>query len=288
MSLDLRHELPFRIRAEGPFDPKKILVDYRSLRLPLNEKDKSEVDAIWSQHFEPYPDRYKNFPKVNINKVEVRDGLLNLGLLDTDYKTHISLRRKYRQEGGHFRQYDAASGIEAVVVTADNRILLSQRAEDIDDPGWMAVISGGFFEPDELKTAGPSVYNCFLRELEEEAGIEERDLVDCVVAGVIQEKMGSSTVVFITGTSLEAEEVLRRKTDGENHKFTVKNNPAEFIDIVKSNLLILSDTNLGTLDLFIKQRFDQEYAQIYESLISDRLSEYKGLGVDRLEELRSR
>lgn len=279
--------LPYRIKVQGVYDSDSVQVSYLPIRMPLSVDEQAYIDRVWEEGYSD-TSRFRNLPKLCLSKVEVRNEELGLTLIDTDFKTYIGLLHRYRNLGGKpFRNLGVASGIESVIETADKRVIISQRSDSVNRPGWLNNVPTGFFELSHHNGDGvPSPKKTFLNELDEEVGLLVEDLEKYYVGGVAQEVEGNSQVFFMCKANLGVNEIMDRNNDGEALLFDIPRKPKVVIDIVSRFASITAGTNLGSFYLYIYHAFGTEHARRYEAKLGESLKAYRQLPNDEQEDYR--
>lgn len=202
-----------KILVKGLFDPQDITITTTDHRIPLTPGQHTVIENVWGNEGKKYFDG----PLVRVNSYNLTpEGKLSIVLGRTSYKEFLGTRDKasrIRYSYDHIANPLLAS---AVVITSDNKILISKRGQDGDLPGEIDAL-GGHIDPQEDvdENGNIDIFKAVKRETREETGLNEDEIDEIKCLGLTYQYRNVShvTASFALTTKLSSTEILARKAE---------------------------------------------------------------------------
>jgi ADP-ribose pyrophosphatase YjhB (NUDIX family) len=204
--------------VEGKFAPEQIDVVMTHDTMQRNKESEQFIEKGWCRHLasgaKPWandlkPTRYRAV------SIKVIGGRLEVTIDPcVSYKDFIgSLTPEFEERFGHDFVPDPLA-LTAVIVTADNKMLVTLRNDKTDyKPSGYHVSVGGFMDTHKEQCPVAAA----LREVEEETGIMPEEIAHLSCLGAAYNPWTLHTdLIFRAETSLTSQEVLTRAHDDEN------------------------------------------------------------------------
>jgi 8-oxo-dGTP pyrophosphatase MutT (NUDIX family) len=182
------------IITTGNFYPGSINICYVSRRIHQTRDAVKFIESKWSDFVNKTSIAFngKLFRVDGYNTVE--NNLIELNLSDTDYKEFVGTRdhefiRRFGRENAAI-----PLSVGAVIVTKDNKIVLGKRAKDIDIGKSKISVAAGYLDPEKdiVNSANSDntldIFSGIKREIYEETGVTNRDIVGLACMGLIDNK----------------------------------------------------------------------------------------------------
>lgn len=237
----------------------------------LSERD---VSIAWEPTFTPLPEAMQeqiNFYWLSLAKDFIYNGRLarlekwslsssacRLELRPSDYRTllYSNAHTKQIQEswGSHF--LSRALGISAILVCADNTLVLMKRSHRVGEfPGCFDVFGGHIDCPKNGDV--PNVFVSMAQELEEEVGLY-RSEIDIKLIGLIEARPHQKPeLVFVANTLLAKEHILARACEARDHNeftqvHTLKNEAQHIQQFLKKHQREFSPSAFGSFCVYMR------------------------------------
>jgi hypothetical protein len=182
------------IIVTGKFYPDNIKTFYEPKRINQTENVVEFIESEWSDFVDKNSTAF-NGRLFRVDRYNLKENnLIELHLNDTDYKEFVGTRdyefiRRFGSE-------NAANplSVGAVMVTNDNKIVLGKRSKDIDIGKSKNSVAAGYLDPEKDMTNSANsdstvdIFSGIKREIYEETGITNGDIVGLVCMGLINNK----------------------------------------------------------------------------------------------------
>lgn len=217
--------LEFEILADGLFRPDQLHYTYDpALRMPVTPAIQQWMDDYWAQKLVSARERgvpLYDAPLYRFIACETRaDGRLHLTLGDTGYKEYVTTRSPAFCAGRSRAELGNALSVCSVVETSDGLILLDKR-QGVDVYEGRYHVIGGFFERGRDSTgsaqdAQPDPFGAMRREIREETGILDEDIVAQYCLGLIYDiATPHAELCFLTTLRIPLE-IVRQRVPQDN------------------------------------------------------------------------
>ena len=182
-------------------------------------------------------------------------------------------------------------GTNVLIKTSDNKLMIVQRGLDAaTKPGAMSVI-GGYADPgiDSGEDGTWSPFKTVSRELKEEAAVDNDEINNLSISGVVYNKNANNpSVVFTAETKLTSDEIRKRKGEEVIVKF-IEDDQKEIEKAVLWWAFSPSPTGAATLALYGRDKFGDEWFSYVNQRITQRHKRlYQHLNQDQEKQLEKR
>lgn len=196
----------YSLLALGPFRREGVDIDWHNTVPDGHSKIKKAVEEHWQTIEGPH---IYNGPLVRLDGFQVKNGELILDLSRTDYASlmysNTFADRIVELLGSNC--LSRALGISAVLVTADDQIVLFKRSRSVGEyPGFLDIPGGHIDVPAEDDQPDP--FQSMVQELEEEIGLDAREvpLELLALVDVIEHK--KPELIFVAKSCRPATQIL--------------------------------------------------------------------------------
>jgi len=167
----------------GPFKEVK-LEDTKSQWEPPKGLGK-KIEKKWREHLKMRPNDFPG-PMASVSSITIEEDRLIIKFRRTTYKEFIGTRRKSTQrliltKEPLDKNIALPFSVGAVTVTEDNKIVLEIRGKVGLGEGLLNTLPSGWFDP----TQDLTWRDCLLRELKEETGVDEREVIEVKILGLV-------------------------------------------------------------------------------------------------------
>ncbi len=270
-------ELPFIVDVQGLFRRHQLQIIYREEPAPVVPAIEEMVARAWQDQLDTARRggfRLYNGRIVRLLRHRVEDGRLLMESGPSDFAHFIGtnyLNYHRAQEFG----WDAFSnpiGVSGIVITCDGWILYGRRNDRVAcHPGYVQAF-GGSLEVGELRPDGTfDAFDCVLRELHEEAGVQDSDVTEIVCVGLARDReIRQPELIFDVHVRQSREEManrLRHDDPEQEHTEIVMCRDAQdaIVPFIRT-VGLMSPVSVGALFLHGRQRFGADW---YEQAARD-------------------
>jgi 8-oxo-dGTP pyrophosphatase MutT (NUDIX family) len=243
----------------GKFYPNTIKALYKPRRINQTLDAIKFIESKWSDFVNNQSIAF-NGRLFRVDRYIIENNRIEIHLSDTDYKEFVGTRD--HDFIGRFGRENAANplSVGAVIVTKDNKIVLGKRAEDIDIGKSKISVAAGYLDPekDMVNSANSDntldIFSGIKREIYEETGITNRDIVDLVCMGLINNKEKNQiNAPFYCKLDISAKEfeTNKRPQQAEFSQIIMVDNTVRSIDdFINRPENELSDVLVPTLSMY--------------------------------------
>lgn len=187
--------LEFEVLAKGSYSSNSLLTRYdpQSGRMPLSDEVKASLSKAWQQHIRWSNSHHQKLVNEQLLRLvdfetETYSNKLTLRLSLTDYREYVGTRSSEFFRTSDRTQLSNPLGTQAVVISADNKILCGKRpAKSNIYPGRYYLV-GGYQTHKDLQ-AGSDLFQGICREIHEETGISYSSHQNMICTGLIYDVM---------------------------------------------------------------------------------------------------
>lgn len=249
---------PFRVQVKGNYPRSQVHLTWQSNNQTISHELSKRIEDYWQQEVLPGPKgRYVfNGQLCSLNNWHVENLTLFLKMARTDYKTLLYSNFINRNSESHGSFICSALGISVVIVSADNRLVLMQRSQQVGECAGMFDVIGGHVEPGTHDVDGiPNPFVGIQAEIEEEVGLTDIPVEKLICIGLLETlATRKPELIFQLNSDLPAEEIInsaRKKGSTEASNFlSIKNSVDGIKQLVEGNRDNFSPSAVGSLYLF--------------------------------------
>lgn len=197
-----------------PFRPESVQVHWNPGRRQLPEGLSARIAANWQREIANRNRFLYNGVLCRLNSFEHDADTLTLSLGQTDYCELLHSNRYCQEIITEYgpEMLSAALGISAIVVTADDRLVLMHRSQVVSEyPGALDVFGGHIEMADSDPRFFPDPFVAIAQELHEELSLNPEDLQSRICLGLVRaSKTWKPEMAFYTPITLTERELLMR------------------------------------------------------------------------------
>jgi 8-oxo-dGTP pyrophosphatase MutT (NUDIX family) len=205
--------MSYQILAKGIFIPKDIRTLYKhDKRLPQSQEALQFIESKWNE-FVNNNSKAFNGPLFRVDEYNIiRNNFIKLELSNTDYKEFVGTR-DHRFVNKFGKEYIANPlSVGALLMTQDNKIILGKRSPADTDIGKNKIsVIAGYLDPNkdlDKRTNMVDVFRAVSREIYEEIGITDNNIVDMICIGLIDNKKHNQiNLPFYTKLDISVEQI---------------------------------------------------------------------------------
>ncbi len=204
-------ELP-RILVKGKFDPEDLLVSVSESNRKIAPAIEGQLDAFWEakkKHADENGKVCYNGISYRLNAIEERDGKVVVDFGMFEYKVRdglIAIPEYFELPEEYYRKGCFST---ATVKTSDGYYLMAELSGKSMNENRTELI-GGMMETNIAFQSGADIFKSFYDELEEEAGIKEKDIATCVLTAIFLEESTNVGFYFEVVTTISSNDLLER------------------------------------------------------------------------------
>lgn len=249
---------PFRVQVKGNFPRSQVHLTWQNNNQTMSHELAKGIEDYWQQEILPGPKgRYVfNGELCGLDNWQKGNSILSLELGRTDYKTMLYSNFVNRNSESHGSFICSALGISVVIISADNRLVLMQRSQQVGECAGMIDVIGGHVEPGTHDVDGiPNPFVGIQDEIEEEVGLTAIPQEKLICIGLLETlATRKPELIFQLNSDLPAEEIInsaRKKGSTEASDFlSIKNSVDGIKQLVEGNRDNFSPSAVGSLYLF--------------------------------------
>lgn len=221
----------YRVLQRGPFARDQVRVEWHAKFRPYPENMAAEIRTFWEVQRRPF---LFNGQLARLDAWAKNDNLFVLSLSRSDYRTllysNAHIRNIENEWGADY--FSRALGISAVLVTADAKIVIIRRSNDVGEfPGLFDVFGGHIdVTPDG---DAPCVFSAMEQELDEEAGLGSSDFMLELIGLIEAVPNRKPELVFLAKSELFFRDVVNKATRAKDR--------FEYSEIIALDRLQLAD-----------------------------------------------
>ncbi len=210
-------------------------------------------------------------------------GTLELRVGRTSYKEYVGTRKPDVAEMYGFNQMADPLAVCSVIRTSDNKLLLGIRNSDgVESRAKKIHVVGGFVQPRLFSFSVLDPFTAIIREIVEETGIKERNIIQIHCLGLVYDcELSHPELIFEANVSLNSTVINGYVPNHNEMKLIfIENSPKELADFITLNHSKLVPTGEANLIEYGKVNFGYHWAK---SVISE--INYERCYVDSQEEM---
>lgn len=288
----------FKILVSGNFRLNQINSVYKNTKIKYTPAIRIEIEKKWSEIKLSYPKAFSS-SLIRLNSFECNSkGELFLELCLSEYKEYrwaVSLSENERIK----HNYNLANPLAAAIIIYSKKafsnqggILFAQRSSELPHhPDGLEFPSGNMDLNDLDINGNINPVITALREIREEQGIEEKDLENIKMLGIVyefyQDAAPTSIIIADLKNDINLKELTQRKRDFEGKPVWLPANPDKLIKNILDYSLMCSPYVLAGIYLFLKLNYPEK-AEYFLSKIKIKGNKYRKLSVGKLSEIERR
>ena len=201
-----------RILATGKYKPSDLQIVVSESTRKIQPQVENKLEAIWQAKVKKAEEKGQvcyNGISYRLNSLKEEGGQLILNLGTLEYKVRDSLTaipEYFDLSEEYFRKGCFTS---ASIKTSDNLYLMAELTGKSMNPNSIDLI-GGIMETDIDMEIGNDVFKSLYKELEEEAGITQKDINECYLQTIYLEYKTNVAFYFEVILNVTAEELVER------------------------------------------------------------------------------
>jgi hypothetical protein len=249
----LRQKPPYVLLLDGRFSPAEVAVSWDAEPCRAAAELQEAINRAW-ERLDPNP--HFNGRIARLDGWQVRGRVLRLQLRPTDYKTLLYSNNHADEIVGRWgeKQLANALGISAVVISADEQVILMQRSQRVGEfPGAYDVFGGHIDVP--ASGDPPDLFASMAQELEEELALSV-NACELSCFGLLQALLPRKPeLLFIAKCRLESEALmLAAKGARDCYEYSrllkIAARPTEIASFLRLDGERTSPSAFGALEMF--------------------------------------
>lgn len=273
----------FLVPAEGHFAPDDVSIKITTQPKVLPDEVRHFVDENWQRAKAQNPNLFDS-PVIALEDVEANGRVLVINSSLTDFKSYYVLSINPETKNKFREAAIPGIGIAALVLTEDNKVILSQRGRKTMSPGDVNTAPAGFVRVEDQADQTIIPFKTFARKLDDELGITVSDLKEIYCPGIVKDsKTNSVDILFFAKSNLTAEDILSKNHEGDVTLVAIPNEPLKLANEALRFTSITISTGLGAVYLFLKQFHGQRWADYFESRVRRREQVYRSVSKEKLQ-----
>ncbi|MGQ9650647.1 MAG: NUDIX hydrolase [Phycisphaerae bacterium] len=271
-------ELPFFVDVYGLFGPDQVRIVYRDEPAPAIPALEAMVADAWAKQTELARQRgfhLYNGQIVRLLRYRVHNGFFMMEGGPSDFAHFIGTNYLNYHRANEFgwTAFSNPIGVSGILVTDDGWILYGRRNHRVAcHPGYVQAF-GGSLEIGERRADDTfDAFACILRELDEEAGVQEVDVAETACLGMARDRqIRQPELVFDVKIRQRREEMLDRlrHDDAEQEHAEIvacQDTPEAIVPFIR-RMVPMSPVAIGALFLHGRRHFgDRWYEQAAQDL----------------------
>lgn len=208
---------PFTVEAAGAFEPDAVQVAWDASERPTNDALEALIDAAWREKLALAEQRKQLLYNGALGRLvssAMDEGRLTLSIGATNYRdflgTNLYNAAAVRGLGEQF--LSNALGTTATVVTRDGNLAYGRRSERVAyHAGYLHTFGGTLEAIDQGPDLSFDVFAAVRRELREELGLADDEIVEMVCTGLVRDhEIMQPELLFDAAIKLSKAELLAR------------------------------------------------------------------------------
>ena len=210
-------DLP-NILLTGKFEPRDLIVSISQSTRKIDPTIERQLESIWEERIKRAKENGQNCYNGNsyrLNSIQERDGKVMLDFGIIEYKIRdglIAIPEYYNLPQEYWRKGCFSS---ASIKTSDDRYLMAELSGKSMNPNKVDLI-GGVMETNIGMKTGDDIFQSLYNELEEEAGIEKKDIQESYLQTVYLASGTNVGLYFEIVLHVSSEELLERFKDNKD------------------------------------------------------------------------
>ena len=253
----IKRQRRYEILVSGTYLESQIEVRWTGKGRKRADQVEPLIEAAWRERLvRAKPESLFPGPLCRLDRYLVSDGRLVLELGPTDYREMIGTNVCHPEIAsrlGHDYLSNALA-VHAAVTTTDERVLVFQRSWEVGEYPGAYDVFGGHLDPDADLVGGvPSPYATLRRELQEEIGLSETDIIRVVCHGLVRNvRTLKPDLIFDVWTRRSWAEFQRIRLDEEHRGiYSVLNRPRDIARFIKDHAEGIAPAGVAALELHL-------------------------------------
>ena len=226
-----------RILVSGAFSPEDVMVSVSETTRKIDPTIEGQLDALWEAKKKKADEEGKNCYNgisYRLNSIQEQDGKLVVDFGTFEYKVRdglIAIPEYFELSAEYYRKGCFSM---ATVRTSDGLYVMAELSGKSMNENTVDLI-GGIMETNIAFGSGKDIFRSFYDELEEEAGIKEGDIQECLLKAICLEVRTNVAFYFEVIVNVSSEELRKRfeKNKDEDIRTLCFYTQEEYIDALE-------------------------------------------------------
>ncbi len=216
---------PFIVEVSGRFGPDDVRVRWRDEPKPSDPDLDALIERVWTEQTraaERTGAILFNGPLARYLRHRVHRGVLTMDVGPTDYAHFLATNLLNHERGDEigWERFSNPVGTSATVITSDGFLVFGRRNQRVAyHPGYLHTFGGALESADRREDGSLDAFASIRRELLEELGLRDDDVVQLVCLGLIRDRQIRQPELIFDAHVRQARDDLADRIDhGGDHE----------------------------------------------------------------------